>query len=59
VGPTRLDNEVRDLRFASDTLKPGDRAPGFTLPTQRGEPRALDDLLKRGPLLLAFHRGTW
>ncbi len=34
-------------------------APPFTLPTQKGERRSLDDLLAKGSVLLAFHRGTW
>lgn len=34
-------------------------APSFTLPTQKGEPRSLSDFLAKGPVLLAFHRGTW
>jgi peroxiredoxin len=40
-------------------LRVGDPAPDFVLPTQRGELRALRDFLARGPVLLAFHRGTW
>ena len=34
-------------------------APPFQLPTQKGELRSLADYLKKGPVLLAFHRGTW
>jgi methyl-accepting chemotaxis protein len=34
-------------------------APPFELPTQKGELRRLQDYLKTGPVLLAFHRGTW
>ena len=34
-------------------------APGFTLPTQKGELRSLSQFLEKGPVLLAFHRGTW
>ena len=34
-------------------------APPFTLPTQKGEPRSLAQYLENGPVLLAFHRGTW
>ena len=34
-------------------------APGFPLPTQKGEPRSLAQFLEKGPVLLAFHRGTW
>jgi peroxiredoxin len=37
----------------------GDRAPYFSLPTAFGARRSLDDYLSRGPLLLAFHRGSW
>ncbi len=43
----------------SATLQIGDRAPDFTLPNQKGQPRALADALARGPALLGFHRGTW
>ena len=34
-------------------------APPFELPTQKGEPRSLAGFLEKGPVLLAFHRGTW
>src|SRR3954468_6158760 len=34
-------------------------APPFTLPTQKGEMRSLTECLAKGPVLLAFHRGTW
>ena len=34
-------------------------APAFVLPNQKGEPTSLEALLVRGPVLLAFHRGTW
>jgi len=43
----------------SVTLKAGDRAPLFTLPNHKGQPRALAEALARGPVLLGFHRGTW
>jgi peroxiredoxin len=47
------------MRTESDTLSAGDKAPAFTLPTQKGEARTLADLVAAGPVLLAFHRGTW
>jgi peroxiredoxin len=31
----------------------------FSLPTQKGDVRSLDSYLQKGPVLLAFHRGTW
>ena len=34
-------------------------APPFQLPTQKGDRRSLEEYLKKGPVLLAFHRGTW
>jgi peroxiredoxin len=34
-------------------------APPFALPTQKGDVRTLESFLRDGPLLLAFHRGTW
>lgn len=43
----------------STTLQIGDRAPDFSLPDARGGVRTLAQYLANGPLLLAFHRGTW
>ena len=34
-------------------------APPFELPTQKGDMRSLSRFLAEGPVLLAFHRGTW
>jgi peroxiredoxin len=34
-------------------------APPFELPTQKGQRRTLASFLEKGPVLLAFHRGTW
>ena len=34
-------------------------APAFELPTQKGDKRSLAQFLEKGPVLLAFHRGTW
>lgn len=49
--------------MASDTAagapKPGDKAPGFTLPSVRGATLTLDDALKQGPVVLSFYRGSW
>jgi peroxiredoxin len=37
----------------------GSTAPPFSLRTERGEERTLASYLELGPVLLAFHRGTW
>jgi peroxiredoxin len=34
-------------------------APAFELPTQKGSTQSLASFLSKGPVLLAFHRGTW
>jgi peroxiredoxin len=38
---------------------PLETAPHFELPTQKGDMRSLAQFLEKGPVLLAFHRGTW
>jgi peroxiredoxin len=43
----------------STTLRAGDPAPDFTLPSNRGDLQSLERYVSRGPVLLAFHRGTW
>ncbi|HEX7085115.1 MAG TPA: hypothetical protein VF198_02035 [Vicinamibacterales bacterium] len=43
----------------STTLRVGDRAPDFSLPDARGQMQVLADYTSRGPVLVAFHRGTW
>jgi peroxiredoxin len=42
-----------------DGLKEGDKAPGFTGYDQTGKMTTLDDLLKKGPVVLFFYRGNW
>jgi peroxiredoxin len=39
----------------SRSLKVGDRAPSFTLPSSAGEPVELSDYLSRGPVVLAWY----
>ncbi len=44
----------------STTLQPGDPAPDFSLITLNAKsPITLKSLLKRGPVILEFLRGTW
>jgi peroxiredoxin len=43
----------------STTLQVGDPAPAFSLPSNRGDHQTLAEYVARGPVLLAFHRGTW
>ena len=39
--------------------KVGDRMPDFTMPDQDGKLVGLQEILSRGPAVLAFHRGHW
>ena len=41
------------------SLDVGATAPDFTLPDARGGSVALGDVLRRGPVVLAFYRGGW
>ncbi|MEE8432409.1 MAG: hypothetical protein V3S16_14270 [Candidatus Desulfatibia sp.] len=66
----RIPPEVRGL-MAADTerlkqsgiednsLKAGDKAPSFKLPSAKSEQISLGDLLAKGPLVLSFYRGGW
>ncbi|HZR42159.1 MAG TPA: peroxiredoxin-like family protein [Ktedonobacteraceae bacterium] len=44
---------------AEQALKEGEQAPDFTLPDALGRTVTLSDLLKRGPVVIAFYRGAW
>jgi peroxiredoxin len=40
-------------------LKAKEMAPLFSLPDESGNRHSLSELLKHGPAVLSFHRGTW
>lgn len=40
-------------------LQVGSPAPDFTLPDLKGTPYTLSEMVKHGPVLLFFFRGTW
>ena len=50
---------LRNPQFDMSHASPLATAPDFSLPNQKGEITTLASLLATGPLLLAFHRGTW
>jgi peroxiredoxin len=37
----------------------GEPMPAFLLPDENGRLRSLEDILQKGPLVIAFHRGHW
>ena len=51
--------ELRDSGIVDQALGVGDRAPSFSLPGTRGKQVSLGNLLRRGPVVLAFYRGVW
>jgi peroxiredoxin len=58
----RLREELHNLQgrdLAASALKPGNRAPDFTLPTLDGSPLSLSATLQHGPVVLSFYRGGW
>ena len=55
----RATNDLLHSGIMERVLKAGDRAPGFSLPDERGQLVGSLDLLKRGPLVVSFYRGVW
>jgi peroxiredoxin len=59
---TKFDQDAAELteQFQSPLkLSKGDNAPLFELPNAAGHIIKLSDLLKTGPVVLTFYRGTW
>ncbi len=58
---TILDTTEQLVRsgIAEKAVAEGEHAPLFTLTSHRGGTVSLDDLLSRGPVVLAFFRGFW
>ncbi|GAA1211945.1 peroxiredoxin-like family protein [Rhodoglobus aureus] len=57
-----LSNSVRVVEAAgiiNNALKVGDTAPDFELPDAAGNQVRLSELLKAGPVVIAFYRGAW
>ena len=55
----RAAEELTRSGLAGRALKAGDRAPSFELPDGDGMLWRSEDLLRRGPLAIAFYRGRW
>jgi hypothetical protein len=49
----------RMLQLAEQSLEVGDTLPDFLLPDPSGRRTSSDELLDRGPVVLAFFRGGW
>ncbi len=55
----RARDELARSGIVDRILQVGDKAPDFSLPSSLGETVRLSDLLRRGPVVLAFYRGHW
>ena len=55
----RARDELARSGLVDRILQVGDQAPDFSLPSSQGGMVRLSDLLRRGPVVLAFYRGHW
>ena len=57
-----MDRAIDDLartNMHAAALKTGDACPAFMLPDREGTWRSAYDLLRKGPLVVSFYRGSW
>lgn len=55
----RLVVKLQEAGAGEAAPAPGEAMPSFLLPDQKGHLLSLEELLERGPLAIAFHRGQW
>ncbi len=55
----RATEELLQSGIMDGVLKKGDQAPPFSLADQNGNTVNSADLLKQGPLVVSFYRGSW
>ncbi|HEX4172704.1 MAG TPA: hypothetical protein VHY82_09515 [Acetobacteraceae bacterium] len=55
----RATEDLRRSGILDQVIKPGMRAPDFTLRDQRNEAVTLSALLASGPVLMSVFRGFW
>ncbi len=58
TSPRAADTMIGVARV-NKVLQVGMTAPAFELPDASGQRVRLEDLVRTGPLVLSFHRGTW
>ncbi len=51
--------KLKQAQIAEKALKVGDTMPDFSLPNASGKTVRLSNLLKKGPVIIAFYRGSW
>ncbi|MBY0562378.1 peroxiredoxin-like family protein [Hyphomicrobium sp.] len=55
----RMIEHLKATGVGENAPKPGEPLPNFMMPDQNGRLQTLDDLIAKGPLVIAFHRGHW
>ena len=55
----RLVARLREMGAGTAAPAPGDEMPNFLLPDDTGHLVSLEEILQKGPVALAFHRGHW
>ncbi|MBP0020182.1 MAG: AhpC/TSA family protein [Cyanobacteria bacterium SBLK] len=55
----KTDRELAESGIIDRTLKEGETVPNFTLANVKNQSVALQDLLKKGAVVLSFYRGGW
>lgn len=55
----RATEDLRRSGILDRIVKVGTKMPAFALANHDGRRVSSDDLLKRGPLVLSFFRGSW
>lgn len=59
VAVDRMVERLRSSGAGTTAPQPGEPMPPFVLPDETGHLVGLDDLLAKGPVAVAFHRGYW
>jgi peroxiredoxin len=52
-------DQLRTQQLAEKALKKGQKMPDFNLPDAKGKNVRLKDLLRHGPVIVTFYRGSW
>jgi peroxiredoxin len=52
-------DKLRAEQLAEKALKKGQKMPDFSLPDAKGKTVTLKGLLKNGPVIVTFYRGSW
>jgi len=51
--------KLQESGITDRACRKGDRLPAFELPNVHGEMLSSSSLLKQGPLVISFYRGSW